>query len=367
MVALNKNSAVPLYEQLKVELTKLIVSGAFKSRRDFYSLSEIVGKYNVSQITARRVIDELAAEGYLKTAKGKKPRVTTSRTRNDLSRMLKVAIFFYSESNAEAIEYDQMPWTNMIFSGLQEKLLEKNALWSMVPAASSNDALLKLAQLQEEHDAFICLSPSIEEKLTGAFEKLRKPYVIIQPYKEERSYNFVAADSYRGSMEMAERAVLKNYKSFLYLFKDKDENPEKLRGFQEALLRKDIPPQNIHIRIAGSDSEEKVAGVFEDFIKEQDKAELLPLAVYSFGDRLSMRVVSACSKLGLRVPEDVGVAGSTGMPEAEHCVPPLTTIQIPMRKMGNAAAEMIFEMLSVGNCRLPGVKLDVKLVKRASL
>jgi LacI family transcriptional regulator len=77
--------------------------------------------------------------------------------------------------------------------------------------------------------------------------------------------------------------------------------------------------------------------------------------------------VKACKIYGLKVPEDVGVAGSTGLPEAKLCNPPLTTIQIPMRQMGRVAVDMIFEMLSSGNYRLPGIELDVRFVKGKSL
>ncbi len=37
---------------------------------------------------------------------------------------------------------------------------------------------------------------------------------------------------------------------------------------------------------------------------------------------------------GLRVPEDVAVAGSTGIEVAEHSATTLTTVQLPMVEMG---------------------------------
>jgi LacI family transcriptional regulator len=366
MALLNKRSTVPLYAQLKVELIKLIDSGIFKSNGKFYTLSEIIEKYNVSLITASRVINELAADGYIKTSRGKRAVLTTSRAVKNPSEFIKVAIFFYSKSKDSAIDYGRMPWTNMIFSGIQEKLLEHKALWSMVPAENSDDALAKLEQLKSEHNAFICLSPKLEGKIMSIFEKIHCPYVSIHSYKNP-IYNFVAADYYKGSAEIAQLAIQKKYKSFLYLFNDKNGDPEKMRGFLETLLKKDIPPQNIFLRFTGRLDEKRIREVFENFIKEQGKDKLFPLAVYSFGDKLSMPVLAACHKLGFKVPNEVGIAGSTGIPEAEHCIPPLTTIQTPMRKMGNVAAEMILEMLRTNNYHIPGVKLDVKLLKRESL
>lgn len=361
MELLNKKSAVPLYEQLKVEMTRLIVSNYFKKRSKFYSLSEIVKKYRVSQITARRVIRELVAEGYLKTSQGKKPSLTSSRS----VPIIKVAVFFYSQSGSETINYAEKPWTSTIFSGIQERLIDKKALWTMVPVETAKEALKKLENIKSEHDAFICISSKIGEKLLEKFESIQRPYV--QLLNENLRYNFVTADYYAGSAEIAEKAVRRGYKSFLYLLSGSNDNFEKMRGFQEALLSNNIPPQNIYIRNVGALDEKKAAEVFESFIKENNNKELFPLAVYSFGDWLSMGVLSACQKLGLKVPDEVGVAGSTGLAEAEQCVPPLTTMQIPMRKMGNAAADMIFEMLSSGTWNLPGIKLNVKIIERESL
>jgi len=282
MVSLNRKSTVPLYVQLKVELIKLIVSGKFKSLSRFYSLSEIVKKYNVSMITACRVLDELTTEGYLKKSQGKRSIVTGARARNGSSKLVKIAVFFYSKSDTVLIEYNQMPWASMIFAGIQETLLEKKALWTMISASNSKDAAIRLEEIKDEHDAFICLSPSIEDELTVAFEKLRCPYVIIQPSREKLSYNFVAADYYSGSSELAKMGIKKNYKSFLYLFNDRNGNPEKMRGFLETLISEGVSPQQIHLRITGSFDEKNIKEVFAGFTKEQDRDKLLPLAVYSF-------------------------------------------------------------------------------------
>lgn len=363
MELLNKESAVPLYEQLKVEMTRLIVSNYFKKRNKFYSLSEIVKKYRVSQITARRVIKELVNEGFLKTSQGKKPSLTSSRS----VPVIKVAVFFYSQSGSEIMNYAEKPWTSTIFSGIQKKLLEKKALWTMVPVETAKEAFKKLEHIKSEHDAFICISSQIGEKLLEKFESIQRPYVVIQLLNDNLKYNFVSADHYAGSAEIAEKAIQKRYKSFLYLLSNCNDNLEKMRGFQETLLKNNIPLQNIYIRnVEGLDGK-KSADFFENFIKGNNNKELFPLAVYSFGDWLSMGALSACQKLGLKVPDEVGVAGSTGLAEAEQCVPPLTTMQIPMREMGNAAADMIFEMLSSGTRHLPGIKLNVKIIERNSL
>ncbi|MFA6716769.1 MAG: substrate-binding domain-containing protein [Victivallales bacterium] len=367
---LNRKSSLPLYEQLKLELTQLIVSGYFKAGRKFFSLSEIVKKYKVSPITARRAISELAAEGYLKTSQGKKTSVCSLPSENKSLPATRVAVFFYSKSDAEIANYDEMPWTNTILTGIQEKLFEKGALLTMAPARSPEDAVQKFKQLGTAYNAFICISLMLSEGLLPEFETSNRPYVVIRPDSEKQLYNFVAVDHYAGSAEMAKNAVLKKYRSFLYLSNDFNEDPEKMRGFHETLLRSGIPPENIYIRSTNNATvidKNAAAATFEDFIKNNGNDKLFPLAVYSFGDLLSIGVLSACRKLGLKVPDEVGVAGSTGMAEAEQCVPSLTTMQLPMREMGHTAVDMIFRMLATNNRRLPGIKLNTKIIERESL
>ena len=58
-----------------------------------------------------------------------------------------------------------------------------------------------------------------------------------------------------------------------------------------------------------------------------------------------MRAVYAA---GLRVPDDVSVAGFDGIDFADYCEPPLTTVRQPREAMGRAAAELLFRLLGGG-------------------
>lgn len=361
------NNGRPLYGQVKDRLTKLITTNRFKVGDKFHSLSEIADEYGVSQITARRVMDELAADGYIRTSQRKRPVVIALRAKGDVLSMARIAILFYSKSEAADISYDEAPWTSNVFSGVQPALLARRALWTMVSSESSRDAVEKLEMIAAEYDAFLCLSPSLcDEALRARLENTGRPYAIIQPPMDICPCNFVAADNYTGGVAVAEMAIKRGCRSFLYLASGFDRNigHEKMRGFQESLLCAGVPPQAIHIRSAGGCVED----VFERFLEETGRPSTsAPLAVYSFGDTLSIGVLKTCARLGLKVPEEVGVAGSTGLEESAWSVPPLTTVALPMREMGAAAVEMVFGMLSSDMTHAPGVKMKVRMVDRGSM
>ena len=70
-----------------------------------------------------------------------------------------------------------------------------------------------------------------------------------------------------------------------------------------------------------------------------------PTAVFAACDRLAIRLLEVASRLGLRVPDDLSVAGYDGSPAALHCSPPLTTVSIPVGQVADAAVEMLREII----------------------
>jgi len=73
-----------------------------------------------------------------------------------------------------------------------------------------------------------------------------------------------------------------------------------------------------------------------------------PTAVFADTDLKAMGAVEAILAAGLRVPEDISVAGFNDMPGADKFSPPLTTVRIPYYDIGKAAAEMLLAGLKTG-------------------
>jgi DNA-binding LacI/PurR family transcriptional regulator len=71
-----------------------------------------------------------------------------------------------------------------------------------------------------------------------------------------------------------------------------------------------------------------------------------PTAVFAPVDMLAIRVMEiARDRLKLRVPEDVAIAGFDDILAAAHTSPPLTTVRHPTARVGQRAAELLFERM----------------------
>jgi len=64
-------------------------------------------------------------------------------------------------------------------------------------------------------------------------------------------------------------------------------------------------------------------------------------ALFAFNDISAMGAIRALRESGRRVPEDVSVVGFDDIESAAYQNPGLTTVQQPLRRMGNMAAEMV--------------------------
>jgi DNA-binding LacI/PurR family transcriptional regulator len=68
-----------------------------------------------------------------------------------------------------------------------------------------------------------------------------------------------------------------------------------------------------------------------------------PTAILTTADQLAFGAILAVRERGLRVPQDVSIAGFDDIPEAARSDPPLTTVRQPLREKGTIAARLLLD------------------------
>jgi LacI family repressor for deo operon, udp, cdd, tsx, nupC, and nupG len=97
------------------------------------------------------------------------------------------------------------------------------------------------------------------------------------------------------------------------------------------------------------------------------KIDPLPDAVFCGSDTVAAGCVREITDAGLRVPDDIAVAGFDDSVQAEMCVPELTTIRQPAYDMGRLAfEELLIRMTVPGEHRRGRTFLPHELVVRDS-
>lgn len=90
-----------------------------------------------------------------------------------------------------------------------------------------------------------------------------------------------------------------------------------------------------------------------------------PTAIICGNDLLAFGALIECARLGIRVPDDISIAGIDDMEFASCIQPSLTTMRVPGDEIGLRAAEYLIDVLA-GNSVAQMNEIPVNLIVRAS-
>ena len=71
-----------------------------------------------------------------------------------------------------------------------------------------------------------------------------------------------------------------------------------------------------------------------------------PTAVFAANDAMAIGLLASFQESGVRVPQDVAVAGFDDIPIARFATPPLSTVQVPIAELGARATRLLLRALA---------------------
>jgi LacI family transcriptional regulator len=89
-------------------------------------------------------------------------------------------------------------------------------------------------------------------------------------------------------------------------------------------------------------------------------------ALFAYNDISAIGAIRALQEQGLRVPQDVSVLGFDDIPGAAFHTPSLTTVQQPLNRMGEVAAQVLLERIEGNKEYPPDIAIEPELVVRES-
>lgn len=89
-------------------------------------------------------------------------------------------------------------------------------------------------------------------------------------------------------------------------------------------------------------------------------------ALFCTGDFIAAGALFEAQRLGLRVPEDLAIAGFDGLEIAENLNPSLTTVQLPRYEIGARAGAMLVDRINARPVLQPVVDMGFEVLRRQS-
>lgn len=139
-----------------------------------------------------------------------------------------------------------------------------------------------------------------------------------------------------------------------------DRAAERLQAYKEVLNRHDIPVDANLIAERPFEVAEGSAAA-ETMLKRANR----PTALFCANDIQALGAVFACQRLGITVPDDVSIIGFDDLPMTRFINPPLSSVHVPAREMGEAAADALVAAAD-DDKPIPSLDIEAKLIMRAS-
>ena len=353
-----------VYDHIK----SLLASDRSQVGGKFHTSRELAIRFGVSLGTAQAALRRLEEEGYISCLVG---RGTYIKRTIDVPVKAAAAITFgvLAERRNIDLHDPKLEWTSTILYGFQQGLMEHGHALKAIPFYDAYSG-----EIEGARENLLKLAPSLSGLLVFPFLGMEKcistlnetdiPWITVNQIGHAGTSNFVSADYYGAGLQVGKLFGELGFKRVLYMRTDSGSYSESLRehGLRDGLLA------------CGGAAEIQVVNCEQHLVKDGmnamdgflRKSGSAPQGVFASGDLLAMGAIRACQEHNLQVPEQVAVVGSTGIEAGCHFNPSLTTVSLPMLRMGIEAAHMLDALTQEKSMTTPGIILPVEFLERGS-
>ncbi|MDR1654908.1 MAG: LacI family DNA-binding transcriptional regulator [Treponema sp.] len=198
----------------------------------------------------------------------------------------------------------------------------------------------KLDQISRERNSgIILLATELEWADMKVFSNIKTPFVVVDAWFREGFFDTVLMDNTDSLYVIVKYLVEMGHKKIGYIGSSVNISNFFYRknGFINAL------------RLFGLCVEDKYCvnltptsnGAYEDMLRYLKSKPKMPSAYCVVNDVVSFGVMKAINECGYHIPEDISIVGFDNMPLSEISTPPLTTVNVPKKELGQIAVQRL--------------------------
>jgi DNA-binding LacI/PurR family transcriptional regulator len=197
--------------------------------------------------------------------------------------------------------------------------------------------------------------------------RLGVPVVITSTRQQPDTY-VVTIDNYEGGQMATRHLIEEGYRHIGHISGPLDwwEAQQRKAAWQDVLAGAGLPASP-EASVEGNWSSRSGLQAAERLLAQYSQMD----AVFAGNDQMALSVLQLAAARGLRVPDQLGVIGFDGIPEAPYFWPALSTIDQDQHRLGSSAVHGLLRLIhgdENGDDRLPGNRLVLQpsLIVRAS-
>ena len=257
------------------------------------------------------------------------------------------------------------PFFGEVLVGLERKLVD--AGYTMLMAHTNEDLKLQervLQTMREHHAAGIALCPTLgtPASLTRTVKSWGIPLVVMVRTLGNGSYDYAGSDNAAGVEMATEHLIAAGHRRIGFLGGQSGPVMEqRLQGYRAALAKAGIAWDDSLVFAANPTR----AGGYETMKALLDLRRPVKAAV-CYNDLAAFGALSALGERGLRAGTDFALMGFDNVLDAAHSNPPLSTVDIRPRELGEQAATILLTRIENPTQAKQQYVADPRLVLRQS-
>jgi len=169
------------------------------------------------------------------------------------------------------------------------------------------------------------------------------PCAFLWDILENTPYNYVGIDNFSASYTMMRYLLSLGHRRIAFvgaMFMQVSRVEKRLNGYLRAMEEHDIPLRSEYILEFPPTLDNGILAMRSFLALAQP-----PTAVFFASDMLAIGALTACREAGVKVPEQVSIAGFDDISFAVHTYPSLTTVRVPAQEMGTIAGHCMIDLL----------------------
>lgn len=298
---------------------------------------------NIQDETKKRIFEAAEELEYHHLAKKKK------------KKKLKIGVY-YSYSPEEELDD---PYYLYIRVAIEQKIEEEGYKKVLITMADTADTVAKL-------DGIIALG-TFSDSVVKKIESFQKPVVFADASPDDEKFDSIVIN-----FQEAVPKIIDYFRSYghsriaIIGSKEMDSDGKEVFEHRGGIFE-------VYMKTLGLYREEYVkrGACYPQYgyklFKELMELDVPPTAIFVVNDSMVAGCYKAASELRLRIPQDVSIIGFNDIPTAKYMIPPLTTVHLHMKFMGERAVEILADRILTERDVCIKITVPTKLVERESV
>jgi DNA-binding LacI/PurR family transcriptional regulator len=311
------------------------------------TVSRVINGGSVSRATRERVLAVVERSGY-------RPNIAARMLASGRSNVVAIAMHV----DPHLLFHD--PYFSQLMQGMSDVLADREAGLMLWLGNRTKEETLEHILGFALVDGVIATAHEQDDPLVDGLLTSRLPVVLIGHRRAERNASYVDVDHVAAADAITTHLAQLGRRRIAHITGSHGTvaAEDRLAGYLRAMGRARLPVADM---IATGD--------FNEISGEAAVGPLLDAgadAIFCANDASALGALTEIHRRGLRVPEDVALAGFDDLDFAAHTDPPLTTVRQGVRAQGAEAVRALFQLIADPDGGPRRVILPTELVIRAS-